>query len=418
MSDCGFSNTFDKIEGFNEYSILAQTEENLKAYLDWGFLNIGGFINCTGLDSNLYGMQDTKAVYYETPQYASGRAWKTLHKPWVHESGISYGGKSPTKVSGVKINTTFYPAPTGSGSVSYKLDYINGQIIFDKPVATGSKVYIDYSYKKCQVYKGSSCNWWGEFKNAIFASDPERQSLDIDSRIQILKSINLDDVRKFFKENYIFDENLKILLNDVAVDSGLNSNAVTDTLMQLNPNKIKAQEPYEYKVLEIPSSQKILMSSNLDKSSASITIGNLTEDLKGLSKEDRILLTLSLNALHRGMTSRLGARLREKGIYHWGLDFQLPSENLGKVTVPQKPFSINCHCNPSQVDEIKQVISTTLKEYLADGPKPEELAQAQHGLIESVADGSKSIQGRYNFFRVIPLCLVVFDNVRIKWGLR
>lgn len=238
-----------------------------------------------------------------------------------------------------------------------------------------------------------------EFRNALFASDPERQSLDIDSQIQILKSINLDDVRKFFKENYIFDENLKILLNDVAVDSSLNSDAVTDTLMQLNPSKVKAKEPYEYKVLEVPSQKKIVMTSNLDKSSASIMMGNLTEDLRGLSKEDRILLTLSLNALHGGMTSGLGARLREKGIYHWGLDFQLPSENLGKVTVPQKAFSINCHCNPSQVDEIKQVISTTLKEYLADGPKPEELAQAQHALIESVADGLKNIQGRYNLFR-------------------
>ena len=238
-----------------------------------------------------------------------------------------------------------------------------------------------------------------EFRNALFASDPERQSLDPDSQIQILKSIKLDDVRKFFKENYIFDGNLKILLNDVAVGSGLNSDAVTDTLMQLNPNKIKAQEPYEYKVLEVPSSKKIVMTSNLDKSSASIMMGNLTEDLRGLSKEDKMLLGLSIRVLCGDpMTSRLGARLREKGIYHWRSDFQLPSENLGKVTVPQKAFSINCHCNPSQVDEIKQVISTTLNEYLADGPKPEELAQVQHGLAEALADELKSVQGRYTFF--------------------
>jgi predicted Zn-dependent peptidase len=237
-----------------------------------------------------------------------------------------------------------------------------------------------------------------EFYNAIFASDPERQSLDIDSQIKILKSINLDDVRKFFKENYIFDENLKILLNDVAVGSGLNPDAVADTLMQLNPGKVKAKEPYEYKVLEVPSSKKIVTFSDLEKSSASIMIGNLTEDLSGLSKEDRILLTLSLNALRGGMTSGLGARLREKGIYHWNLNFVLPSENLGKVTFPQKPFSINCHCNPSQVDEIRQVISTTLKEYLADGPTPEALDQEQHALTEAVAGKLKNTQERYNFF--------------------
>lgn len=219
MSDCGFSNTFDKIEGFNEYSILAQTEENLKAYLDWGFLNIGGFINCTGLDSNLYGMQDTKAVYYETPQYVSGRAWKTLHKPWVHESGISYGGKSPTKVSGVKINTTFYPAPTGSGSVSYKLDYINGQIIFDKPIATGSKVYIDYSYKKCQVYKGSSCNWWGEFKNAIYSNLPNEYSIHTPAIvIEPVNTANMIPYQIGDRSFYINQDFLLYIFADSAVE--------------------------------------------------------------------------------------------------------------------------------------------------------------------------------------------------------
>jgi hypothetical protein len=113
-----------------------------------------------------------------------------------------------------------------------------------------------------------------------------------------------------------------------------------------------------------------------------------------------MLLGLSIGVLCGDpMTSRLGARLREKGIYHWRSDFQLPSENLGKVTVPQKAFSINCHCNPSQVDEIKEIINTTLKESLAKGPTFESLEQQQFGLTHAVADGSKSIQGRYNFFR-------------------
>jgi hypothetical protein len=177
MSDCGFGNTFDKIDSFNEYSLMAQTEENLKAYLDWGFLNLGGFVNCTGLDTNLYQSQDTKAIYYETPQYATGRAWRTLHKSWVYESGINYDGNVPVSISGVKVNNIFLPAPTGSGNYAYKLDYNNGQIIFNKPIPTGSRVNIDHSYKKCQVYKSSSCNWWSEFKNAIYSNLPNEYSL-------------------------------------------------------------------------------------------------------------------------------------------------------------------------------------------------------------------------------------------------
>lgn len=177
MNDCGFGNTFTKTNSINEYSVLAQTEANLQSYLDWGFLSIGGFVNCTGLDRNLYSTYDTKAISYQTPQYADGRAWRTTHKHWVYETGVSYNGTYPVQISGIKVNTTFLPAPTGSGIYGYKLDYLDGQIIFDKPIPTGSRVYIDHSYKKCQIYKSSVCNWWGEFKNAIYSNLPNEYSI-------------------------------------------------------------------------------------------------------------------------------------------------------------------------------------------------------------------------------------------------
>lgn len=183
MNNCGFGNTLDKIDSFNEYSVIAQTEENIKSYLDWGFINLGGFVNCTGLDANLYSSYDTQAIYYSTPQYANGRSWRTIHKQWVYETGVSYNGFAPVSISGVKVGSTFLPAPTGSGIYGYKLDYPNGQIIFDRPIPTGSKVYIDHSYKKCQVYKSSTCNWWAEFKNSIYSNLPNEYSLQTPSII-------------------------------------------------------------------------------------------------------------------------------------------------------------------------------------------------------------------------------------------
>jgi hypothetical protein len=219
MSNCGFGNTFDKIDSFSDYSILAQTEENIKSYLDWGFLNIGGFVNCTGLDSNVYGSYDTQAKYYETPQYANGRAWKTLHKNWVYESGITYNSLSPVRVSGVKINNVFLPSPTGSGIYSYKLDYPNGQIIFDKPIPTGSKVYVDHAYKKCGIYKSSACNWWGEFKNTIYSNLPNEYSLQTPAIIiEPINSANFTPYQLGDRSFYIDQDFILYIFADSAIE--------------------------------------------------------------------------------------------------------------------------------------------------------------------------------------------------------
>ena len=175
MSNCGIGNTFDNINSFSDYSVMAQVEENLKAYLDYSFLNIGGFVNVSS-GNTIYNINNTKTTVSQA-SYIPGKTWETYRKDWVYETGISYHGSYPTQVSGVVVNSIFLPAPTGSGNYGYKLDYPNGQIIFNKPIPTGSKVLINHSYRKCQVYKSSTCNWWGEFRNAIYSDLPNEYTL-------------------------------------------------------------------------------------------------------------------------------------------------------------------------------------------------------------------------------------------------
>lgn len=175
MNNCGIGNTFDNIDSFSDYSIMAQVEENLKAYLDYSFLQIGGFVNVSS-GNTIYNINNTKTTLSQA-SYIPGKTWETYRKDWVYETGIYYNSITPTQVSGVIVNNIFLPAPTGSGIYSYKLDYPNGQIVFDRPIPTGSKVSVNYSYRKCQVYKSSTSHWWGEFKNAIYSDLPNEYSI-------------------------------------------------------------------------------------------------------------------------------------------------------------------------------------------------------------------------------------------------
>lgn len=174
---CGLlNNVFDNVNTFSDYLLIAQVEENLKAYLDYGFLRIGGFVNVSG-NNTIYGINNAKAALSENNAYQPGKVWETYRKDWVYETGIIFRNTEPTQISGVSVNNIFLPSPTGSGNYSYSLDYPNGQIIFKNPIPTGSKVSLNYSYRKCQIYKSSTCNWWGSFKNSIYSDLPNEHIL-------------------------------------------------------------------------------------------------------------------------------------------------------------------------------------------------------------------------------------------------
>lgn len=241
MSNCGIGNTFDNIDSFSDYSVMAQVEENLKAYLDYSFLNIGGFVNVSS-GNTIYSINNTKTTVSQA-EYITGKTWETYRKDWVHETGIVYNGVSPTNVSGVVVNNIFLPAPTGSGAYGYKLDYPNGQIIFNKPIPTGSKVLVNHAYRKCQIYKSSTCHWWGEFKNAIYSDLPNEYSIQTPAIViepterSSLKPYQLGD-RSFFVD--------QDMLLYIFADSAIERNNLSDiirlqkekTLLMYDINKV------------------------------------------------------------------------------------------------------------------------------------------------------------------------------------
>ena len=106
--------TFYTVDSFGEKSLLTNLENNMKAFLNWGFLNIGGYTNVDIPTTNIhnFGQHILKPTQDQTRP--SRTVWQSPKKDWVHESGVCYKEHSPNIFSGVYVNGDFYPGPTGS----------------------------------------------------------------------------------------------------------------------------------------------------------------------------------------------------------------------------------------------------------------------------------------------------------------
>ena len=50
-----YNPTFAGIKNIGDPLIMNELDNNYKSFLDWGFLNIGGFVNVTRSTQNIYG---------------------------------------------------------------------------------------------------------------------------------------------------------------------------------------------------------------------------------------------------------------------------------------------------------------------------------------------------------------------------
>lgn len=152
---------FTGVSSINDYLLISNLENNLQSFLDWGFLNIGGFINVSSTATS-YSSSPNKLAIINDPNYSTGQVWQTRFHNWVWESGIVFGSVSPTTISSVSVNGS----PVSSST--YVLDYINSRVIFNTAISTTSTVTMNYSYKLVQVHKLSdSLVWWKQFQTDV-----------------------------------------------------------------------------------------------------------------------------------------------------------------------------------------------------------------------------------------------------------
>jgi len=170
---CNHNNTFSNVTSIGDNYLINQLEDNIKTFLDHGFLNIGGFLNVEIPTSGLYGGSFHVLKPTTQPGLQQGQVWQSFKKDWVYETGVCYNNThEPINISGIYLNNTFYPAPTGSGNTSYSINYPLGHIIFSKSLPITSNIQLEYSYRWCQVYK-SSTTQWQELQELSYKPNPQ-----------------------------------------------------------------------------------------------------------------------------------------------------------------------------------------------------------------------------------------------------
>jgi hypothetical protein len=231
---------FNNVNSIGENSLVTELEENIKTFLDWSFLNIGGFINVDIPTSGLYGGNFSDLKVSDQPGYTNGQVWQSAKKDWVWETGVSYSGSAPNNISGVRVSNNFYPAPTGSGQVGYYINYPLANIVFNKPLAANTSVKLEYAYRWCQVYKSSTDPYLVELQGmtydpvpAINQKDKGMYNLSSNHRVQmpciIIEPISRSSSQPWHLGAYDFLIEQDMLLH-VFAENTVDKNTISDII--------------------------------------------------------------------------------------------------------------------------------------------------------------------------------------------
>ena len=159
---CNISTTFTKVSQVGNTLLNSQLESNLKSFLDWGMLGVGGWFDVSIPTAGAWGGTFDQLRVVDDPAYTLGQVWESARKDWVWETTVPYTGGSPTDISGVYVNSTL--KGTGDATYGHHYNYPLGRVIFDSAIPTTSTVKMEYSYRNVQTYIADQAPWWDELQ--------------------------------------------------------------------------------------------------------------------------------------------------------------------------------------------------------------------------------------------------------------
>ena len=161
---------FNKVSHIGNTLLSSEIENNMKWFLDWAFLGIGGWSNVTMPTSGAFGGTFDTLRLVNDPSYSKGQVWEGARKDWVWETGSSYEGYDPIQISGVYVNGVL--KGTGDATYGHHYNYPLGRVVFDNPISTTDTVKVEYSYRNVQVYVADEAPWWDELQyNSLRVDD-------------------------------------------------------------------------------------------------------------------------------------------------------------------------------------------------------------------------------------------------------
>jgi hypothetical protein len=156
--------SFAGVSSIGSVSLSTELCNNYKSFLEWGFLNIGAFTNVEIPTKNISNFDLHILKPTNDPSYAASTVYQGPRKDWVYESGVGYNGISPIEFSGIYVNGSFHPAPTGDITIGYRVNYPEGKIIFSRRLSSAT-VTANYSYKNIQIYQSDEFPYWKEIQH-------------------------------------------------------------------------------------------------------------------------------------------------------------------------------------------------------------------------------------------------------------
>lgn len=227
---------FNHVSNIGQRDIVSSLEDNIKSFLDYSFLTIGGFVNVSiPSNPNIDGYHKLVAVSGD-PALSFPKTWQAPRKDWVYETGVSYNNLYPTSISGLYLNGTFLPSPTGSGSYGYYINYSDGRVTFNNNINSNSKLYINYAYRLVQIYKSSDNSWWKEIEKNNY-----NPSSYISNDIQ-LPAIVLELIPRSVSIPHELGNTANILQQDLLLhifsENSVQRNNIIDILLKQKDNTI------------------------------------------------------------------------------------------------------------------------------------------------------------------------------------
>jgi hypothetical protein len=144
-------------------------ETNLKDYMDWAMLKIGGWTEVANTQTGLYGADHSQLRSVEDPSYTNGQVWEGVRKDWVWESGVDYSDVDENTQNPLQVGT---PTVNGTPTVdSYHVNYPLGRIVFDTAISTSSTVKVAHSYRNVQTYIADDAPWFNELQMRSYRPD-------------------------------------------------------------------------------------------------------------------------------------------------------------------------------------------------------------------------------------------------------
>lgn len=147
------------INFFGEYSLDDILCHNLINYMQHGLLELGAYYNIgTGtVNYDGYNLSRLRPVNINgTPNY---KVWGGASANWVWEQGINLkfaSGNQPVNISGIYVNSTFYPTGSTITGTGYYIDYSRGRAVFSSPLSSGTIVSVPHSDRGVHVYSSDS----------------------------------------------------------------------------------------------------------------------------------------------------------------------------------------------------------------------------------------------------------------------